>query len=141
MNREALARGLWLAGAEGPVFPALSPAETAVSGFQKIPFRRAGGQLAEFLLPPLRRLRARTEKRPRIRDEICVRCGDCARICASRAIRLEGAGAAAEGGGNVSTRRMIIDRKSCIRCYCCHEICPAKAITLEKPGRNGGGTA
>jgi uncharacterized protein (DUF362 family)/Pyruvate/2-oxoacid:ferredoxin oxidoreductase delta subunit len=126
VNREALDRGLWLTGTEQIVFPALTPADMAVSDFQRIPFRRAGGQLAEFFLPPLRKIRARAEKRPRIQDEICVRCGDCARICASRAIRLEEGGAA---------RRMIIDHRACIRCYCCHEICPAKAITLEKPAR------
>ena len=50
--------------------------------------------------------------------ENCIGCGDCARICPMKCIKM-------------SERKAIIKEKACIRCYCCHEFCPAKAISLD----------
>jgi len=50
--------------------------------------------------------------------ENCIGCGDCARICPMKCIKM-------------IERKAIIKEKECIRCYCCHEFCPAKAISLD----------
>jgi len=50
--------------------------------------------------------------------ENCIGCGDCARICPMKCIK-------------ISERKAIIKEKECIRCYCCHEFCPVKAISLD----------
>ena len=50
-------------------------------------------------------------------SEKCVGCGDCARICPQKCIKIQ--------DGNA-----VINGKECIRCYCCHEFCPAKAVRL-----------
>ena len=50
--------------------------------------------------------------------ENCVGCGDCAKICPMKCIKIQ-------------NKIAVIDEKPCIRCYCCHEFCPIKAISLE----------
>ena len=50
--------------------------------------------------------------------ENCIGCGDCARICPKKCIKIE-------------NKKAVITEKSCIRCYCCHEFCPPKAISVE----------
>jgi ferredoxin len=89
----------------------------------KIPIKKAASQLLDFILPlPLRKLRDSFEPKPVINYGACARCGDCLRICASKAIssNLEG-----------NERKMVIDYNGCIRCFCCHEICPMKAIDIR----------
>ncbi|MCL2628195.1 MAG: DUF362 domain-containing protein [Oscillospiraceae bacterium] len=53
---------------------------------------------------------------PQIMDN-CIGCGDCARICPMKCIKME---------NNLA----VIKERDCIRCYCCHEFCPIKAIEL-----------
>jgi uncharacterized protein (DUF362 family)/Pyruvate/2-oxoacid:ferredoxin oxidoreductase delta subunit len=128
VSREALARGLWLRSFADIEYPALKPEETAIPDFEKIPLKKSGGrydlsQLLEFLLPQsFRKFRERLTPRPVINNDVCVRCGDCTRICGSRALTLSGEG---------RERSVTIDYNSCIRCYCCHEICPVKAIDIK----------
>jgi uncharacterized protein (DUF362 family)/Pyruvate/2-oxoacid:ferredoxin oxidoreductase delta subunit len=127
VSRNALARGLWLADFADIEYPLLAPRDVAVPNFEKIPLKKSGGQLAELIVPGLRKARERAAPRPVVDQKTCVRCGDCTRICASKAITLQGEG---------KEKRIDVDYKACIRCYCCHEICPAKAISIEKAGRN-----
>jgi uncharacterized protein (DUF362 family)/ferredoxin len=124
VNREALERGLWLRDLSEIEYPGLTPGEVRIPSFEKIPFRNTGNQFLEFLLPRFyRRFRERLTPRPVIKGETCVRCGDCTRICGSRAMSLE------TGEGE---KRVVIDYRKCIRCYCCHEICPVKAIAIGR---------
>jgi len=53
---------------------------------------------------------------PRILEN-CVGCGDCAKVCPAKCIKIQ-------------KKLAIINEKECIRCYCCHEFCPFKAIEL-----------
>jgi len=125
-NREALERGFWLKGPEEIEYPALKPAECRVSGFTKIPLKRSSSQLLEFILPhSLRNLKDRGEPGPQINRHRCVCCGDCADICASRAMDITG-----------DPPWLRIDYKQCIRCFCCHEICPIGAIDIVKGAKN-----
>jgi uncharacterized protein (DUF362 family)/Pyruvate/2-oxoacid:ferredoxin oxidoreductase delta subunit len=124
VSREALARGLWLNSFSEIEYPGLRPEEVRIPDFIKVPLKKPGSQLLDFVLPRrLRRFREALVPRPEIRHELCVRCGDCARICASEAIAPFGEG---------KERRMAVNYKKCIRCYCCHEICPLKAITIKR---------
>ena len=123
VNREALARGVWLSSFDEIEYPGLSPADVRIPGYKKIPIKRAASQLLDFILPrPLRKLRDSFEPKPVINYSSCALCGDCLRICASKAISSN-----VEGG----ERKMIINYSGCIRCFCCHEICPMKAIDIK----------
>jgi len=69
----------------------------------------------------------------------CTGCGDCARICPMKCIKItDGKTAGGEiatdetAGGKTTTGKIaVIEEKDCIKCYCCHEFCPAKSITLD----------
>jgi len=123
INKDALARGVWLSSLGEVEYPGLSPADVGVPSYKKIPIKRSASQLFDFLLPrPLRKLRDSFEPVPLINQDVCVRCGDCLRICASKVISSYGEG---------KERQMIINKNGCIRCFCCHEICPVKAIEIK----------
>lgn len=49
----------------------------------------------------------------------CIGCGECVKICAARAIHLDG-------------KKLTYDYSKCIRCFCCQEVCPANAIGFHK---------
>lgn len=61
--------------------------------------------------------------RPRIHEQRCVGCGECARCCPPQAISMEG-------------RRPFIHQEKCIRCFCCQELCPQKAVQIHRPWLN-----
>ncbi|MDR0321039.1 MAG: DUF362 domain-containing protein [Treponema sp.] len=122
--RDALSRGIWLKDLPEIEYPLLKPGEVMIKDFIKIPFKKSENQLLDFVIPrPLKKLVKNQSPLPVIDDKVCVRCGDCVKICASSAMRLEGEGTA---------RQVKIDKSRCIRCYCCHEICPLKAIAVSK---------
>lgn len=54
---------------------------------------------------------------PKINTDICIRCGECAKICASSAMTIQ--------KGSYPT----LQSNACIRCWCCQEVCPVNAIT------------
>jgi ferredoxin len=122
VNKEALARKIWLKDIKEIEYPLLNSDEVAVPDFKKILFKKSRTQLVDFILPrPIKKLRDARIPPPRIDHKLCIRCGDCTRICAPKAITASGEG---------SAKQMVINSKQCIRCYCCHEICPAKAIEV-----------
>ena len=132
LNREALNRGYWLSDFREIEYPGLSPDDVRIPDFVKVSIKRSGSRFLNFLLPgPVKRLIDTRSTGPEIDHSICIRCGDCMRICDSRAISTEN-----KKQNGASRRRMIIDYSRCIRCYCCHEICPAKAIDVKKKPQN-----
>ncbi|GHV25132.1 hypothetical protein AGMMS4952_02150 [Spirochaetia bacterium] len=124
VSREALSRGIWLKSPSEIRYPLLKPEDLRIPDFKKIPLKKSGGQLVEFLLPKsFRKFRERLTPRPEIDRSICRLCGDCTRICGSKAMHIAGEG---------PDKQVRIDYNTCIRCYCCHEICPVKAIDIKK---------
>ena len=124
VNKEALSRGYWLSNLEEIEYPGLSPSELQIPDFDKVPFKISSSQFLDFILPrPLKRWIDSFAPGPEINHNICIRCGDCTRICYSKAMSLTGAG-------------IVIDYSRCIRCFCCHEICPVKAIEVKKKPKN-----
>jgi uncharacterized protein (DUF362 family)/NAD-dependent dihydropyrimidine dehydrogenase PreA subunit len=122
VNKDALARQIWLKDIKEIEYPLLNPGEVEIPDFKKILFKKSGSQLIDFILPrPIKRLKEARNPAPRINHNLCIRCGDCMRICSPKAISVSGTG---------DSKIMEINRHQCIRCYCCHEICPAKAIDV-----------
>lgn len=71
-----------------------------------------GGRLYKWLQP-----------RPIVDRSHCVGCGECARSCPQKTIRM------VEGG---KRRHAEINDADCIKCYCCQELCPIKAVRIKK---------
>ncbi len=67
-------------------------------------------QLADQLLKP----------KPVFSKELCVGCGECARVCPPQAIAM-------------IKQFPLVNLDSCIRCYCCQELCPKKAVEIYRP--------
>jgi ferredoxin len=121
-NREALSRRIWLKDINEIEYPLLSPTDVEMPDFKKILFKKSRSQLIDFILPkPIKKLKESKNSAPRIDHNVCIRCGDCMRICSPKAITVSGTG---------DSKQMVINCQQCIRCYCCHEICPAKAIDI-----------
>ena len=57
--------------------------------------------------------------RPIIKYDECIGCGECARCCPPKAIRLE-------------SGKPVIDKSKCIRCFCCQELCPKSAVKIKR---------
>jgi uncharacterized protein (DUF362 family)/Pyruvate/2-oxoacid:ferredoxin oxidoreductase delta subunit len=122
VNREALARKIWLHDFSEIEYPLLKPQDVMVRDFIKIPFKKTGSQLLDFITPrPLKKIFAKNNPPPVIDGNKCVCCSDCVKVCASNAIKLTNL----EG-----VMRIVIDKDRCIRCYCCHEMCSEKAIKV-----------
>ena len=119
VNSDALNRKFWLSDFSEIEYPCLIPQELKIPDYKKIPIKASSGQFLHFLLPqPIKKLLHSFDPMPAILPDICVRCGNCVRICASQALSIN--------------ERVTIDKRRCIRCFCCHEICPVKAIEIKK---------
>lgn len=57
--------------------------------------------------------------RPKPDYSMCIGCGECARDCPPKVIKME-------------NRKPIIDKKRCIRCFCCQELCPVHAMKIYR---------
>ncbi|MCL2878704.1 MAG: DUF362 domain-containing protein [Treponema sp.] len=121
-NIDGLGRQFWLKSIDEIEYPLLKPDQVMVRDFIKIPFKKSGNQLVDFIVPkPMRSLFKTKSPQPRINHDKCIRCGDCIKICASQAMHFTGEG---------NDKKVEIDKTKCISCYCCHEICQSKAIDV-----------
>jgi ferredoxin len=114
-TREAWTRGLGEARLDAIAINGAAVEDVTVSDF-KVP-----SNWGFALLPnALARLAGRFFwARPVAGAGACTGCGDCARICAARAIK-------------VADGKAVIDRSKCVSCLCCIEICPVGAIGARK---------
>ncbi len=61
------------------------------------------------------------EVRPAIDPKKCTMCGECVKVCAAKAMKLD----------KKKKKRAILDKDKCISCFCCQEVCPEGAITVS----------
>lgn len=57
---------------------------------------------------------------PVINTELCIKCGECAKICPPKAMTIN------------SKEFPKVQTNQCIRCWCCAEVCPQNAIIKSK---------
>lgn len=87
----------------------------------------------DFKAPPVRGLsfmrkgnvlhfisKAALEHKPTLKRRLCVGCGECARMCPAKAIKMK-------------NKKPHINREKCIRCFCCQEFCPRAAMVAHRP--------
>ena len=87
----------------------------------------------DFKAPPVRGLsfmrkgnvlhfisKAALEHKPTLKKRFCVGCGECARMCPTKAIKMK-------------NKNPHINREKCIRCFCCQEFCPRAAMVAHRP--------
>ena len=87
----------------------------------------------DFKAPPVRGLsfmrkgnvlhfisKAALEHKPTLKKRLCVGCGECARMCPAKAIKIK-------------NKKPHINREKCIRCFCCQEFCPRAAMVAHRP--------
>lgn len=87
----------------------------------------------DFKAPPVRGLsfmrkgnvlhfisKAALEHKPTLKKRLCIGCGECARMCPAKAIKMK-------------NKKPHINREKCIRCFCCQEFCPRAAMVAHRP--------
>lgn len=57
---------------------------------------------------------------PVINHDICIKCGECAKICPPKTMKIE------------PNKYPKLQNTKCIRCWCCAEVCPQNAIEKSK---------
>lgn len=57
---------------------------------------------------------------PKINTNLCIKCGECAKICPPHTMKL------------VKGKFPKLSQTKCIRCWCCAEVCPQNAIEKTK---------
>lgn len=57
---------------------------------------------------------------PKIDHSLCIKCGECARICPPKAMTIK------------PGKFPEVKKNLCIRCWCCAEVCPQNAIKKTK---------
>ncbi len=60
--------------------------------------------------------------RPNIKQDKCVKCGKCFKVCSQKAVEF-------------SSGKYSVSSGKCILCMCCIEACPVKAIELRYPAQ------
>ncbi len=118
----AVVRRLAPAGLDGVLLLG-DPLDTVRSGNWRLPATRVGilERLSDKLpAPVLRRLGVLLVRRPAVDRRRCNGCGECARVCPRKCIRIV----------NDVPR---INYAGCRSCFCCSETCPRKAMRVKEP--------
>ena len=64
--------------------------------------------------------------KPFIREEKCIACGTCVKMCPTHPKAINWV----DGDKEIPP---VYDYRACIRCYCCQELCPEGAVELKVP--------
>ena len=121
--KEAISRGLCPAALSEKDVAGESISSLAVPDYKTIPpVKPLSSDFVHqkaWLKPFSKVVRGVLEQRPQVDPKLCVGCGECARACPPKAIRIE-------------NRLPQIDREKCIRCFCCQELCPRAAMKIHR---------
>ena len=66
-------------------------------------------------------LKAAVQPKPQAKEEDCIGCGECFKVCPAKAITMV-------------DKKPSIDYNKCIRCFCCQEFCPIGAMKVRRTG-------
>ncbi len=77
--------------------------------------------------------RARDEARRCLRCDLCIGCGECARICRSK-VEVDALRFVDAGGDRVVIADMLRPQDRCIGCGSCANVCPTGAIQIVDEG-------
>ena len=93
-----------------------------ISLFEDVSLREPDQGISSKAMKLLRKkfIRNMCLEHPRVNKEICVRCGECAKMCSSHALTIE------------KGEYPHLTSSKCIRCWCCQEVCPQHAIEKTK---------
>lgn len=78
--------------------------------------RLIANKMPEFIMRPINNI---MNPKPVFDFDICVKCGECERVCPPKAIVIDDEGPK-------------VDLDVCIRCFCCQELCPYKAVKIHR---------
>lgn len=84
----------------------------------KMPIHTEG--IPALKLLKIKQIRNILLEHPRIHENVCIQCGECAKICASEAMTFE------------KGHYPKLKTRACIRCWCCQEVCPVNAISKTR---------
>lgn len=90
--------------------------------FNDIKFKEPKNEISSIGLRIIRKkfFRNLLLEHPKVDKSKCVQCGECARICPAKTMKIE------------KGSYPHLSSKQCIRCWCCQEICPKNAIYTSK---------
>ena len=100
--------------------------EKTGDGWEKIKTMKAKRSISDalhrFPEPMFHILTMLLKCRPNIKQDTCIKCGKCFKVCSQRAI-------------GFSSGKYSVNSGKCILCMCCIEACPVKAIELRYPAQ------
>ncbi|NLD26388.1 MAG: DUF362 domain-containing protein [Acholeplasmataceae bacterium] len=90
----------------------------SLENFQNVKFQEPVNPTSSFGLKILRYriLRNLLLEHPRIDTKLCIRCGECVKICPPKTMKIS------------PHKYPELKPINCIRCWCCAEVCPQNAI-------------
>ena len=90
--------------------------------FEDVKFEGPKSTLSSFGLRLLRKkfFRNLLLEHPKINKDICLKCGECAKICPPKTMVIK------------PKEFPHLKTNQCIRCWCCAEVCPANAIEKSR---------
>ena len=90
--------------------------------FKDIHFLAPKDSLSSFglRLLKIKPLRNLFLEHPIINHDLCIKCGECAKICPPKTMKIE------------PNKYPKLQNTKCIRCWCCAEVCPQNAIEKSK---------
>lgn len=90
----------------------------SLENFNDVKFDGPKSTLSSFGLRLLKKkfFRNLLLEHPKINKDVCIKCGECAKICPPKALTIK--------KGEIPK----LKTNQCIRCWCCAEVCPKNAI-------------
>lgn len=118
--QDALRRKRWLDSAEEIRTLGTASSELVCDTFRTVKSNGIFGSLIPAPFKPLAKFFL--TRNPHFKNNKCVKCARCEKICPAKIIAMQGKNGTAK----------LTARAQCLHCFCCHEICPEGAISLRR---------